>query len=144
MSCVETQRFSGIGFKAAVPRSPPLQRNELSHRPSFPVPANVPYSIKESRLQKEFANFGEIAEVKLVRDEFTKRSKGYAFIQYTSQDEAMVAVENMDRQVFDGRMIHVEIAKLGKDRVRGCPKTSGPPSSKPQLQQPNDVADCWY
>ncbi|KAL4302765.1 hypothetical protein GQ457_10G022400 [Hibiscus cannabinus] len=105
---------------------------------------NVPYSIKESRLQKEFANFGDIAEVKLVRDEFTKRSKGYAFIQYTSQDEAMVAVENMDRQVFDGRMIHVEIAKFGKDRFRGCPKTSGPPSSKPQLQQPNDVADCWY
>ncbi|KAK8567769.1 hypothetical protein V6N12_006342 [Hibiscus sabdariffa] len=80
--------------------------------------------------------------IKLVRDEFTKRSKGYAFIQYTSQDEAMVAVENMDQQVFDGRMIHVEIAKLGKDRFRGCPKTSGPPSSKPQLQQPNDVADC--
>ncbi|KAL4318845.1 hypothetical protein GQ457_18G021100 [Hibiscus cannabinus] len=105
---------------------------------------NLPYSTKESRLQKEFANFGEIAEVKLVKDEFTKRSKGYAFIQYTSQDEAMVAVENMDQQVFDGRVIYVEIAKPGKDRFRGYPKTSGPLSTKPQLQQPNDVADCWY
>ncbi|KAK8582812.1 hypothetical protein V6N13_069580 [Hibiscus sabdariffa] len=105
---------------------------------------NLPYSTKESRLQKEFANFGDIAEVKLVKDEFTKRSKGYAFIQYTSQDEAMVAVENMDQQVFDGRVIYVEIAKPGKDRFRGYPKTSGPPSTKLQLQQPNDVADCWY
>ncbi|XP_039039095.1 organelle RRM domain-containing protein 1, chloroplastic-like [Hibiscus syriacus] len=72
---------------------------------------NFPYSTKERRLQKEFSNFGEIAEVKLVKDEFTKRSKGYAFIQYTSLDEAMVAVKNMDQQVFDGRKIYVEIAE---------------------------------
>ena len=37
--------------------------------------------------------------VKLVKDDFTKRSKGYAFIQYTSQDDAMLAIENMDKQV---------------------------------------------
>lgn len=37
--------------------------------------------------------------VKLVKDELTKKSKGYAFIQYTSQDDALIALENMDRQV---------------------------------------------
>ncbi|KAK6254229.1 hypothetical protein QUC31_015949 [Theobroma cacao] len=105
---------------------------------------NLPYSTKESSLQKEFANFGQIAEVKLVKDDFTKRSKGYAFIQYTSQDDAMLAVENMDQQVFGGRPIYVEIAKPGKDRFRRYPKTSGPPMDKQHLQETNDVADCWY
>ncbi|XVF46059.1 hypothetical protein PTKIN_Ptkin02bG0257600 [Pterospermum kingtungense] len=103
---------------------------------------NLSYSTEESSLQKEFANFGQIAEVKLVKDVFTKRSKGYAFIQYTSQDDAMFALENMDEQVFDGRLIHVEIAKPRKDR--GCPKTSGPPSTKQYSQETDDVADCWY
>lgn len=37
--------------------------------------------------------------VKLVKDEATKRSKGYAFIQYTCQDDAILALENMDCKV---------------------------------------------
>lgn len=37
--------------------------------------------------------------VKLVKDETSRRSKGYAYIQYTSQDDAMLALENMDHQV---------------------------------------------
>jgi cold-inducible RNA-binding protein len=39
--------------------------------------------------------------VKLVKDETIKRSKPYAFIQYTSQDDAILALENMDRKVWD-------------------------------------------
>ena len=37
--------------------------------------------------------------VKVVKDVKTKRSKGYAFIQYTSQDDAMLALETMDQKV---------------------------------------------
>lgn len=37
--------------------------------------------------------------VKLIRDESMKRSKGYAFIQFTSQDDAFLAIETMDRRV---------------------------------------------
>lgn len=37
--------------------------------------------------------------VKIVKDESTKRSRGFAFVQYTSQDDAMLAIENLDRKV---------------------------------------------
>ncbi|XP_061980070.1 organelle RRM domain-containing protein 1, chloroplastic isoform X2 [Populus nigra] len=72
--------------------------------PIFPLASrimvtNIGHSISEATLQKEFSNFGEIAEVKLVKDETIKRSKPYAFIQYTSQDDAILALENMDRKV---------------------------------------------
>lgn len=40
--------------------------------------------------------------VKLVKDEARKKSKGYAFIQYTSQEEALLALESMDDQVSYG------------------------------------------
>ncbi|XP_004293785.1 PREDICTED: multiple RNA-binding domain-containing protein 1-like isoform 2 [Fragaria vesca subsp. vesca] len=104
---------------------------------------NIPYSTSENSLQQKFSNFGEIAEVKLVQDEISKRSKGFAFIQYTSQDDAMLALENMDRQTLDGRVIYVELAKPGKDAYAGYPKTSGPPK-KQYMQQQEEVTDCWY
>lgn len=37
--------------------------------------------------------------VKLVKDEATKKSKGFAFIQYASQEDAMLALESMDHEV---------------------------------------------
>ncbi|CAL5413129.1 unnamed protein product [Camellia sinensis] len=43
---------------------------------------------------------GKISEVKLVMDEKVKRSKGYASIQYTSQDDALLALESMDHKLY--------------------------------------------
>ncbi|CAK9158483.1 unnamed protein product [Ilex paraguariensis] len=101
---------------------------------------DLSYSTSESCLHKEFSNFGHVAEVRLVKDEATKRSKGYAFIQYTSQDNALQAIENMDQKHFDGRVIHVELAKLGKNVYGGYPKTSGPPKEQnlPRQDEANE------
>ncbi|KAI8002993.1 Cold-responsive protein kinase 1 [Camellia lanceoleosa] len=57
---------------------------------------NLSYSATETCLRKK--NFGQIAKVKLVMDEKVKRPKGYAFIQYTSQDDALLALESMDHK----------------------------------------------
>ncbi|KAF5939776.1 hypothetical protein HYC85_024035 [Camellia sinensis] len=62
-----------------------------------PFEQDMSYSTTETCLRKE--NFGQIAEVKLVMDEKVKRSKGYASIQYTSQDDALLALESMDHKV---------------------------------------------
>ncbi|KDP30166.1 hypothetical protein JCGZ_18199 [Jatropha curcas] len=105
---------------------------------------NLGYSVSETSLRKEFSNFGEIAEVKLVKDiDITKRPKAYAFIQYTCQDDAVLALENMDRERFDGRLIYIEIAKPGKHSFGEYPKASGPPK-KENLQEQDEVSDCWY
>ncbi|CAK9321304.1 unnamed protein product [Citrullus colocynthis] len=140
-------------------RGPILLNNRLdgSKRLSLNLPAsffdyplasrlmvrNLPYSTNESRLQEEFSNFGEIAEVLLAKDRLTKRPKGYAFIQYTCQDDAMLALENMDCKKFDGRMIYVELAKPGSDSFGGYPRTSGPPKERPKVEL-EEVEDCWY
>ncbi|XP_037494479.1 multiple RNA-binding domain-containing protein 1 [Jatropha curcas] len=116
---------------------------------SFPLASrivvkNLGYSVSETSLRKEFSNFGEIAEVKLVKDiDITKRPKAYAFIQYTCQDDAVLALENMDRERFDGRLIYIEIAKPGKHSFGEYPKASGPPK-KENLQEQDEVSDCWY
>ncbi|MED6217582.1 hypothetical protein PIB30_019171 [Stylosanthes scabra] len=106
---------------------------------------NLPYTTGETTLQKEFSNFGKIAEVKVAKDVKTKRSKGYAFIQYTNQDDAMLAIETMDQKDFYGRTIHLEIAKPGWDDYCSRPRTSGPPKkwTLPEPEQ-EEVVDCWY
>lgn len=46
-------------------------------------------------------------------------------------------------QNLDGRIIYVELARPGKDAYGEYPKTSGPPK-KLNLQQQDEVSDCWY
>ncbi|XP_076912729.1 uncharacterized protein LOC143571105 [Bidens hawaiensis] len=97
---------------------------------------NLSYATNERCLKENFSNFGEIAEVKLIKDQRSKISKGYAFIQYTNQDDAMDALEAMDEKYVDGRVVFVELAKP-MDRRIAYPKTSGPPQELPSLgQQP--------
>ncbi|XP_042493389.1 small RNA-binding protein 11, chloroplastic isoform X3 [Macadamia integrifolia] len=91
---------------------------------------DLPYSISETSLSKEFSNFGQVVEVKLVKDDATQRSKGYAFVQYTSQNEAMLALENMDHKTLDGRVIYVDLAKPVNNSFGSYPITSGPPSEQ--------------
>ncbi|XP_061360074.1 glycine-rich RNA-binding protein 4, mitochondrial-like [Gastrolobium bilobum] len=125
-----------------------LSLPKLSSRHEYPLASkiivkNLSYSTGETTLQKDFSNFGQIAEVKVVKDVNTKRSKGYAFIQYKCQDDAMLALETMDQKDFYGRKISVEIARLGWSDFDARPRTSGPPK-KWNLPEEGEVVDCWY
>ncbi|CBI27211.3 hypothetical protein AAG906_031357 [Vitis piasezkii] len=91
---------------------------------------NLSYATSKSSLQEEFSKFGQIVEVDVVKDKAAKRPRGYAFIQYTSQDHAMLALENMDHKYLDGRVVCVELAKPGKNDFGRYPRTCGPPSKK--------------
>nr|QKY65166.1 chloroplast RRM domain-containing protein [Passiflora contracta] len=136
------------GFKK--PTTLKLLRASISET-GFPlgsriVVRNLRYSVTESCLQKEFSNFGEIADVKLFKGESNpKSSKVSAFIQYSSQDDAILALENMDQTLFDGRLICVELARPVKASSAGFPRTCGPPVKQQlQVMQEDEVADCWY
>ncbi|PWA34028.1 RNA-binding (RRM/RBD/RNP motifs) family protein [Artemisia annua] len=138
----------GWFFKPIIQTSVPMKPNLLKLRACFieyPLATklmvrNLSYSTSESSLKEEFSNFGQVAEVKLVKDETSKKSKGYAFVQYTNQDDAISALENMDEKYLDGRVIFVELAKPIKDKKSFYPRTSGPPQDLQFLAQ-NDAGD---
>ncbi|KAM0948247.1 putative RNA recognition motif domain, nucleotide-binding alpha-beta plait domain superfamily [Dioscorea sansibarensis] len=69
------------------------------------------YYITDGDLKKAFLPFGDIKGVRLIRDGTTRRPKGYGFIAYASEAEAMRAVEAMDGRILGGRLIFVELAK---------------------------------
>ena len=84
---------------------------------------NLSYQTTEEDLQAKFAEFGSVGSVKLITDRDTGRSKGFAFVEMGSEDEAQATIDALDGQDFAGRNIKVNIAKdRGGDRSFGRPR----------------------
>ncbi len=56
------------------------------------------------------SNYAEVRTVKLVREKSTSKSKGYAFLEMTNQQEAEKAVSELNDMVFRGKTLTVKIA----------------------------------
>ncbi|XP_038689537.1 organelle RRM domain-containing protein 1, chloroplastic isoform X2 [Tripterygium wilfordii] len=70
----------------------------------------------EKTLRAAFEPFGELVEVKIIMDKISKRSKGYAFIEYTTEEAAGVALKEMNGKIINGWMIVVDVAKSSPPR----------------------------
>ncbi len=79
---------------------------------------NLPYSVTEQDLRELFESHGEVSSANVIIDKFTKRSKGFGFIEMPSQDEAMEAIDKINDQDFQGRNLKVNEAKPRNDDYR--------------------------
>ncbi len=79
---------------------------------------NLPYSVTEQDLRELFESHGEVSSANVIIDKFTKRSKGFGFIEMPSQDEAMEAIDKINDQEFQGRNLKVNEAKPRNDDYR--------------------------
>lgn len=70
----------------------------------------------ENDLQDYFSQAGAVTSVNLMLDKFTGKSRGFAFIEFTSPDEAQKAVEMFHGKDFQGRDLTVNIARPKEDR----------------------------
>ncbi|KAL7673119.1 hypothetical protein ACOME3_007990 [Neoechinorhynchus agilis] len=74
---------------------------------------NIPFSIKEKRLQKEFKRFGDVSECKIVT-KVDGNSAGFGFIRYENMESAKKCLSEMSSYKLGGRMVSVDWA-LPKD-----------------------------
>lgn len=80
---------------------------------------NLPWSTTEEDLREVFAQFGELAEengIRLITDRMSGRSKGIAFVEYTTEEAAQAALEGTQGLELDGRVVNVSIARPPKPR----------------------------
>lgn len=83
----------------------------------------------EKTLREAFEPFGELVEVKIIMDRISKRSKGYAFIEYTTEEAGGAALKAMNGQIINGWMIVVDVAKTrSRDRQSGQPNQTFRPT----------------
>jgi len=80
---------------------------------------NLPYSMRDDDLQQHFAQFGQVNSAKVMMDRETGRSKGFAFVEMGSRDEAQAAIRGMNGQSFDGRNLFVNEARPREERPGG-------------------------
>lgn len=71
---------------------------------------NLPFSVIEEDLKEVFAKFGTILECHIPVDD-SDRNKGYAFVKFSSNDDAYTAMNTLDGTPFQGRLMHVLPAK---------------------------------
>jgi len=80
---------------------------------------NLPYSMRDDDLQQHFAQFGQVNSAKVMMDRDTGRSKGFAFVEMGSRDEAQAAIRGMNGQSIDGRNLVVNEARPREERPGG-------------------------
>lgn len=76
---------------------------------------NLPYSVTDSTLESNFAEFGGVASAKVMMDRETGRSKGFGFVEMASADVAQAAIKALDGMSVDGRSIVVNLARPRED-----------------------------
>ena len=80
---------------------------------------NLPYSANQQTLQDLFCKCGTVESINLISDRDTGRSKGFAFVEMSSNSEANKAIQEINGSSLDGRQIKVNEAKPQVKRSGG-------------------------
>jgi RNA recognition motif-containing protein len=80
---------------------------------------NISFKASEEDLQKHFSQAGEVASVKLIKDNATGRLRGFGFVEMVSDEDAQKAVSMFNGQQFMDRAIVVNEAKPMEKREGG-------------------------
>lgn len=73
----------------------------------------------EETLEELFSTYGEIVEVNIVRDRESGRSRGFGFVQFSTEENAQKAMDALNGTEVEGRTIRVDFAKERKPRKSG-------------------------
>ena len=79
---------------------------------------NLSESMTEEKLKGLFAEFGKIESVKVIKDRFSGRAKGFGFIEMPSNSEADQAIKALNGNRIDGNHIKVRPADPGGKRSK--------------------------
>ena len=79
---------------------------------------NLSYNAKDEDLKNLFAKYGTVQSVNIISDRFTGRSKGFAFVEMSSGEEAQKALE-LNGSDFLGRNVTVSEARPQEPRSEG-------------------------
>ncbi|HVS58125.1 MAG TPA: RNA-binding protein [Candidatus Saccharimonadales bacterium] len=77
---------------------------------------SLPYSTTDDELQELFANVGTVVSAKVIFDRETNRSKGFGFVEMSSDDEAKAAIDKLNGTDFGGRSLIVNEARPQEKR----------------------------
>ena len=78
---------------------------------------NLSYGIDSSALEQLFAQFGTVSSAQVISDRETGRSKGFGFVEMSSDDEATKAIAEMNGKQHDGRAPRNRATGIARRRI---------------------------
>ncbi len=79
---------------------------------------SLAWGTTDDSLKELFSTVGEVVSASVIMDRETNRSKGFGFVEMSSDDEAKKAVEELNNKELDGRTIIVNEARPREERPR--------------------------
>ena len=80
---------------------------------------NLSFNSSEQDLEDMFGEFGTVQSVKIIEDRETGRSRGFAFVEMSSNEEAQSAIAGLNGREIDGRALTINEAKPQEERGGG-------------------------
>jgi cold-inducible RNA-binding protein len=81
---------------------------------------NLTYDVTDSALEQLFAGHGSVQSAQVIMDRDTGRSKGFGFVEMSSDQEAQNAITALNGQQVGGRALTVNEAKPREERSGGA------------------------
>jgi RNA recognition motif-containing protein len=80
---------------------------------------NLSFNTTEGDVLDLFKQAGNVVKCELIVDKFTNKSRGFAFVEMGSQEEANTAISQFNGKELDGRALTVNEARPREERPRG-------------------------
>lgn len=77
------------------------------------------FDTTEDRLREAFAKFGAVESATVIKDRYSDRSKGFGFVEMSTDSEAEEAIRGLNSTLLDGRQIIVDRARERPERGGG-------------------------
>jgi RNA recognition motif-containing protein len=79
---------------------------------------SLSWGVKDEDLKEFFSSVGTVVSANVIVDRDSNRSKGFGFVEMSSDEEAQAAVKQLDGKELDGRAIAVSEARPREERPR--------------------------
>lgn len=86
---------------------------------------NLSFNVDSEQLAQAFAEYGTVDSANVITDRETGRSKGFAFVEMSSENEAQTALQKLNGAELSGRALNVSEAKPQAPREGGGARRSG-------------------
>ena len=73
--------------------------------------AGFPYALTEAELQEAFTKAGSVVSAKIINDKETGKSRGFGFVEMSTQEEADLAIQMWNGNKLGGRALTVNVAR---------------------------------
>lgn len=87
---------------------------------------NLSFTATEDELRQYFAQAGTPDSVAIIKDRMTGKSRGFGFVEMSTDGEASQAIEALDGKEFKGRPLKINEARARESRPGGYSHGGGP------------------